>query len=231
MWSQRLARAWGSRPVVGSSRKTRVGSWIRPITMSRRRFWPPDMFLHIRRHRPSSCSSSKSSLAARRGVGLRHPVEHAVVDDLVAGEGAGEGAAGLGHVADAAPHLRGLADHVVPGDGGGARRGLEQGGQHPQCGGLAGAVRAEERDDLALLDVEVDAVDGADLGLGLAAPGVERLHESSCVDHGASSQVLLEPTDRRGQPRFIDSSAAASGRSRGVRRRIWAGRAVRSVSR
>ena len=38
--------------------------------------------------------------------------------------------------------------------------GGEQGGEHAQRGGLAGAVRAEEADELARRDVEVDARDG-----------------------------------------------------------------------
>ena len=64
--------------------------------------------------------------------------------------------------------------------------GLDQRGQHPQRGGLARAVGPEEAEDLALVDIEVDAVDGADLRLGPAllrsgrsapdlAPGSRRL--------------------------------------------------------
>ena len=36
-------------------------------------------------------------------------------------------------------------------------------GDHPQHRGLAAAARPEQREELALLDVEVDAVDGDDL--------------------------------------------------------------------
>ena len=64
----------------------------------------------------------------------------------------------------------GSVDDVVAGDRGGAGGRLEQRRQHPQRGGLAGAVRAEEADDLALGDVEVDAVDGADLLVFLPVP-------------------------------------------------------------
>ena len=42
---------------------------------------------------------------------------------------------------------------------------MEQPGEHLQRGGLAGAVRAEEADDLAGLDLEGDPVDGAHLAV------------------------------------------------------------------
>ena len=44
-----------------------------------------------------------------------------------------------------------------------ARAGVEQAREHLQGGRLAGAVRAEEADDLAGLDVEGDGVDGLHL--------------------------------------------------------------------
>ena len=138
-------------------------------------------------------------LAAARGVGPRQAVEHPVVHHLVAGAGRGEGAAGLGDVADAAPHLLRLPHHVVARDGGGARGRPEQGDEHPQRGGLARAVGAEEADHLALGDVEVDPVDGLDRLLLLALPGLEGLHESSCVDHGAP---LLGPAGGGPVPMF-----------------------------
>jgi hypothetical protein len=119
-------------------------------------------------------------------------VEHAVVHHLVAGAGTAEGAAGLGDVADAAAHLLGLPDDVVAGHRGRALRRGEQRGEHPQRRGLAGAVGAEEPDDLTLGHVEVDAVDGAHLGLLLALPGLEGLHETPCTDHPGSSLFKLE---------------------------------------
>ena len=61
MCCQRFARACGSSPVVGSSRNMIDGEWISPITMSSRRFWPPDMCLFIRFQSPSSWNFSNSS--------------------------------------------------------------------------------------------------------------------------------------------------------------------------
>ena len=125
-------------------------------------------------------------LALGHGVLAGHPVEHPVVDDLVAGVGAGERRADLRAVADAAPHLDRLGRHVVARDPGGPGGRPEQGDQHPQRGGLAGAVGAEEADDLTLGHVEVDALDGVHLLLVLALSRVEGLHESSCLDHRVS---------------------------------------------
>ena len=61
----------------------------------------------------------------------------------------------------------------MPGDDGLAAVGLEQGGQDPDGGGLAGAVRPEQTQHRAFRDVEVDAVqcpyvaEGLDQTLGV----------------------------------------------------------------
>ena len=62
---------------------------------------------------------------------------------------------------DRAAHLGRLVDDVVAGDRRPAAGRTQQRGQHPHGGRLAGAVGAEEGVDLALGDLEVDAVDGA----------------------------------------------------------------------
>jgi hypothetical protein len=109
-----------------------------------------------------------------------------VVHHLVAGAGPAERAPGLRHVADAAAYLLGLLDDVVPGHRRGALGRSQQRGEHPEGGGLARAVGAEEADHLALGDIEVDAVDGADLGLRPTLSGLEGLHQTSCTNHVSS---------------------------------------------
>jgi hypothetical protein len=52
--------------------------------------------------------------------------------------------------------------------------GAQQPQQHPDRRGLAGAVRSEEAVDLALLDGEVEAVEGHG--------GAEGLAQASCLD-------------------------------------------------
>jgi hypothetical protein len=68
----------------------------------------------------------------------------------------------LGDVADACAHRGGLGQQVVARDGGPARAGAQQGGEHAQRRGLAGAVRPEEADQFTGFDVDVDAPDGVD---------------------------------------------------------------------
>jgi len=153
--------------------------------MSSRRFWPPDNVLGHPGPQPVELELGEELLTAGVRLGLGHPVEHPVVHHLLARARSAEGAAGLGHVADAAAYLLRLADHVVARDRRRAGGRAQQRDQHPQGGGLAGTVGAEEAHDFTLGDVEVDAVDGLDLLLVLALSGVEGLHESPRVDHGA----------------------------------------------
>ena len=78
----------------------------------------------------------------------------------------------------------GCADGIETVDAHGAARRLEQRRQHLDRRRLAGAVRAEEREDLAGLDLERHVVDGADgfVGLRVAEDLAQALH----FDHGRS---------------------------------------------
>ena len=96
----------------------------------------------------------------RRGAGQSERA--ALADQLVAAALGVTGGVALADVADAAPDLAALAHHVVAGDLRGPRRRLDQRGQHPERRRLAGAVGAEEGDELAVADLEVEAADGLD---------------------------------------------------------------------
>src|SRR5262249_56268258 len=61
---------------------------------------------------------------------------------------------GLGHVADAPLDLGVTGQDVEAGDRGTAGRGRQEAAQHLDGGGLAGAVRAEESEDLPSLDLQ-----------------------------------------------------------------------------
>jgi hypothetical protein len=102
-----------------------------------------------------------------------------VVDQLLPHPRLGLRAAALRHVADPAPHLDRLAQQVAPRHARGSRRRSDQRGQHPQGRRLPGAVRAQEPDDLALGDVEVDAAHR----LHLRPARLERPRESTRLDH------------------------------------------------
>ncbi len=71
---------------------------------------------------------------------------------------------------DRAPDLAGFGDDVVAGDSGAAAGRQQQRRQHPHRRRLAGAVGSEEAVDLALVDLEVDALDGEDLAEGALEP-------------------------------------------------------------
>jgi hypothetical protein len=90
------------------------------------------------------------------------PRTRAAQDQFLAGGGLVPGAAALGDVPDPAAHLAGVAAQVGAGDRGRAAVRFDECGQHPQRGGLAGAVGPEKSEDLALGDVQVDAADGLD---------------------------------------------------------------------
>jgi hypothetical protein len=78
----------------------------------------------------------------------------------------------------------------VAGDRGGAAGGRDQRGEHAQGGGLAGAVGAEEAEDLARLDGEVDAPYGFDRSVAAA----EGVGESGGADdcHGPRKSESLK---------------------------------------
>jgi hypothetical protein len=70
-------------------------------------------------------------------------------------------------VADAPLGLDRLIKDIEAGDDGFAVRGRHVAGQDPHGRRLAGAVRAEEAEDLAALDAEADVVDGRDTAISL----------------------------------------------------------------
>ncbi|CCH16009.1 Protein of unknown function [Micromonospora lupini str. Lupac 08] len=122
-------------------------------------------------------------------VGLADAVHPGVQDQFLAGGGLVPGAAALRDVADATPHLRRVLAQVGAGDGGLAAVRLDERGEHPQRGGLAGAVGAEEAEDLTLGDLQVDAPYGVHrLRLSTRA-GAERLPQPPGLDHFCSWSV------------------------------------------
>ena len=111
--------------------------------------------------------------------GPRQAVRPALADDLVAAALHVARGVALADVPDRTAYVAPAPDHVVPRDLGGAGGRLDQRGEHPQGGGLAGPVGAEEGDELPLVDLDVQAADGLD---GLLVPR-ERLGESRGPDH------------------------------------------------
>ncbi len=96
----------------------------------------------------------------------------------------------------------GVLQHVDAGDRGTACVGLDQRGQHPHGGGLAGAVGAEQRQHLALRNGEVEALERLDLLVSLDQPGGQ--------DHVTHRISLSSVRQRRDQHRHQNSSVCGN---------------------
>ena len=197
MCSHRLLRLCGSRPVVGSSRKTSGGWCSSPSAISRRRRCPPDSVLTSRCSSPVSSSWSGQQFRALPRLSPADAVQRGLVQQLLDDQAGRVGAAhrladGLRHVADLLAHLERARQQVGTCHRGRPRGRLEQRSQHAQRGGLARAVRPEEADDLALADGKVHAPDRLDRALAaLEGPG-----EPSCLDnrHGSVPSLACPPS-------------------------------------
>ena len=161
-----LCWATTSRPIVGSSRNSTSGEWSRAAISSIFIRSPSDSsrtgWLSSRR---TSSRSTSSSCVRSNCVGVD------AIDLLMEAERLGGG--------QVPPELVLLAHHqgeaaaigvvALPGDvaqhAGLAGGGVDHAGEQLERGGFAGAVGAEEGDELALLDVEIDAADGLDFAI------------------------------------------------------------------
>lgn len=125
----------------------------------------------------------------RPGSGLRtgETVGAALGGQFVDDPEVAAGAVALAEVADAVTDAARVGQHVVAGDDGGARGRREESGQHPQTGGLPGAVGTEEGDHGAGFDIEVEAAHGFD-GLSF---DTEAAGEFTGTDHGFSHTGLM----------------------------------------
>ena len=104
--------------------------------------------------------------APQRGAG--DPVELALDDEVLAAGGVGVDAVLLADDADRVADADGLGEDVEAGDAGAAGVRPRERGEDPDGRGLAGAVGAEQAEDRAGRDREVEPVERADVaGIGL----------------------------------------------------------------
>ena len=166
---------------------------------------PPENVLigwKISRSMPSSAASSATCAAvARRHQPERRRVRVEAVQDRVEADvllgGQVQVEAGpLEDDPDPPAHRAGFGHDVVAVDRRAAAGRRERGGEDRDRRGLAGAVRAEQREELAGPDVEGDAVDGVALGLLVA------LRQVLDVDHASSLR------GRRGRDDHLQGRAA-----------------------
>jgi hypothetical protein len=161
MWSQRLLRLCGSRPVVGSSRRgvdqaqrdVQAAALAAGQGLAQPPAQPGELELIGEQLRPLGGLAHGN--AVQPGLNLQFLVHQAVRIGA-----AGGSADGLGDVADPAADAHRVAQQVCPRHRPGPRRRGQQGGQHVQRRRLARAVRPEEADDLAVMHGQVDPSHG-----------------------------------------------------------------------
>ena len=188
-------RASGSRPVVGSSRKSTFGCPIRLIAMSSRRRMPPEYVDTLREAASMRLKRARRSSATWPGslqvpqLGDEHQVLPAGEDLVDRGELAGQ--------ADGLPDSERVRRDVVPVDGGRAGVRAQQRGQDPHDRGLPGPVRAEQGEDAARCHLEVHPLQDVQVPVGLLdvlSPG-SRAREPAALM--LQSQYLSCAHDRR----------------------------------
>jgi hypothetical protein len=89
-------------------------------------------------------------------IGALQPVQMALGAQVLLHRQRSIEALALEHHAHAAAHARGVANHVAPGYRGAAPGGDHHGGEYPEQGGLAAAIRSQQAEDFALLHFEAD---------------------------------------------------------------------------
>src|SRR6476646_697492 len=112
--------------------------------------------------------------------GFLEAIEAAEVFDKFLGGGPGIDRRNGGEETDVGADFFGVLDDVVAADGGGAVGGLEDGGEHAQRGGFAGAVGAEQAVNLAGLTLKADVIDGTDFAALLV---LEALGQATSINH------------------------------------------------
>ena len=151
--------AAGSRPEVGSSRNSTSGSWSRARARARRLRWPVDV--------PWTGTSARSAMPKRSSRSLVRRSDHARSRPRIravstrfsravrrSSRPACSVRTPVRRRTAVAVHRRIDAEHL-----GAATVGHEDPVEEAHGGGLAGAVRAEEREHLALLHLEGEAVE------------------------------------------------------------------------
>ena len=186
--SHSSSRLRGSRPVVGSSRKSTGGRATSAAARSSRRRMPPEYVFADAGAGVAQAEALEQLGRARLGGAAAVAVEAAdhgqvlepgevLVDRRV-----------LAREADAGAELRGLADHVEAGHAGRAGVGGEERGEDADRRRLARAVRPEHAEHGAGSGLEVDAVERAHVA--------ERLDEAARPSIAGGRECIGEPSQR-----------------------------------
>lgn len=120
-------------------------------------------------------------------LGLAEPVEPRRVVEVLFCGAVGVEPDVFGHVANLLLHLDWVGGDLGPVDGARARGRLDEPDEHQDGGALAGAVRAEQPEDLAGGDLEAEVVHGSDAVVDLGQV-VAADHRRSSVSSPSSKQ-------------------------------------------
>ena len=222
--SQNCRLASGSKPVVGSSRKTSSGPPRMPSATSRRRRWPPDSS----RTRDRPLGGQADGLDDGVRVAWSRVVGAEVRDHLVDGQ-VGVVLGGLQDDADPSLPLRPAVGGVLAEHehfaGGAVAVALED----LDRGCLPRAVGPEQGEDLAAVDLQVDPGDRLDRAVPLVQTShgdrvggtVGSGHGSSLPHAVAGPPGLRTAASRSRPPRAAPRSRASHSRCRGRRPAPW----------
>ena len=151
-------RDTGSTPKVGSSSSSSSGSWTSAQESPSFCFMPPESWPARRSWNGPRPEKAKSRSRRAAQLAARHAVEVGVEGEVLAHREVGVEAEALRHVGEVALHRLGLPRHARRGAGVAVRATADPGvagarpqhaGEHAQGGRLAGAVGADEAEQLA----------------------------------------------------------------------------------
>ncbi len=193
----------GTRPRAGAAARRRT----RASASSRAAASPPARRRHGRGAAASSSASPRSRISR-----VGEPVDAAVERDVLAHGQVVVQREALAHVADAAPHVLGLGQHVEAGDARLPRGRGEQPDQHLDRRRLPRAVGAEEAEHLAGANVERDRVHGgeaAEAARQLRAPRSRDAHAPISAGVPMSAMKVSSMPARMGATSRIAEAARA----------------------
>src|SRR5579875_79114 len=155
-----------STPAVGSSRNRMRGSWASALAIITRRFMPPDrvMILLSFLSHSDSARSTFSTCAGFFGL-LNRPRENETVAQTLSNASVCSSCG----TRPISARVAIIADDVISADRDAAARRIDDAADDADQRGLAGAVRTEQREYLAVLDVEIDVLERLETArIGLA---------------------------------------------------------------
>ena len=155
------SRSFRSSAASGSSSSSTRGRLASARASATRWRWPPESWSRLARAEAFELHQRQHLVDARRDLGLRQAVLLQAEGDVARDRQMREQRVALEHHVDRPPVRRHAGD-VLAVEQDAALVGRLEAGEHAQQRGLAAAGRAEQREELALVDVERHAVDGGE---------------------------------------------------------------------